>query len=228
MNIVIVGGMKKAEFLLQSLLTKNHHVKIIHDDLEYCKWISRNYDVSVYCGDGSKHYILDEAEIENFDLLIAMTPQDEDNLVICQLSKKLYGVRKTFATVSNPQNVELFKALGIDNVISSAYYVSRIIEEMALKNDLATSIKMEASGIGIFEVQLKKDYPVCGKPIHLIPLPDKTLIAYIIRGRHYIVPTGKTLMLNDDRVIFICPKNDSTHVMEIITGGDSHANSQHS
>lgn len=225
MNIVIVGGMKKAEFLLRSLLLKRHRVKVIHDDLEYCKWISRTYDVFVLCGDGSKHYILEEANINNYDLIIAMTPQDEDNLVICQLAKKLFGIRKTFATVSNPQNVEIFKSLGIDNVISSAYLVSGIIEEMALKNDLSTSIKMEASGIGIFEVTILKTFPICDQPIHTIPLPDKTLIAYIIRGNHYIVPTGKTQILSGDRVIFICPKTSSSFVMKIITGGESDANS---
>lgn len=218
MKILIVGGMKKAEFLIQSLLQKKHTLKVIHDNQEYCKWLSRNYDIGVICGDASKHFILEEAEIDNFDLVIAMTPKDEDNLVICQLAKKYYAVKKTFATVTNPKNVELFKALGIDNVTSSTYIVAGIIEELAIRDELTSYLKIENSGISILEIEIKKNFRADNLYIHELKFPEKSLIAYIIRGSHYIIPEGKTKILQRDKLIILCPKDQNTQVFDAIVG----------
>lgn len=218
MKILIVGGMKKAEFLIQSLLEKNHEIKVIHDQSEYCKWLSRSYDISVICGDASKHFILEEADINNYDLVIAMTPKDEDNLVICQLAKKYFNVKKTFSTVSNPKNVELFKKLGVDNVTSSTYIVAGIIEEMAIRDDLANYLKIEKSGIGILEFQIKTQFYACNRCIYELGLPDKTLIAYIIRGDRYIVPNGKTKILENDKIILLCPQTLNNQIVDSIMG----------
>lgn len=76
MKIVVVGGMKKADFLIESLLAKNHKVLAIHDDLDFCKKLSRTYGVTAVYGDGSNPKILEESHIEGFDLLIALTPSD--------------------------------------------------------------------------------------------------------------------------------------------------------
>lgn len=91
MKILIVGGWKKADFLTKSLLEKKHQVVIIHDDHSYCQFLARTYGVPVVCGDGSEPYILEEAEINGYDVVIALTPKDEDNLVICQLAKKQFN-----------------------------------------------------------------------------------------------------------------------------------------
>ena len=92
MNILIVGGRDTTEYLLNSLSNKFHNITFIHDDYDYCKNISRKYDVTVICGDGSKPYILEEAKINKNNVVIAMTSSDSDNLVICQLAKKVYGI----------------------------------------------------------------------------------------------------------------------------------------
>lgn len=219
MRIVIVGGMKKAEFLIQSLIKKRHTIKVIHDDENYCKWLARNYDVDIIYGDASKQFILDEAEIADYDLLIAMTPKDEDNLVICQLAKKKFNVHKTFSTVSNPKNVEIFKTLGVDNVVSSTYIVAGIIEEMALKNVLTGYVKIESSGIGILEIIIQPNFVCVNQSLHKLSLPEKTLIAYIIRENHYIVPTGKTMLYAKDKIIVICPNTVKDSVVDALSGG---------
>ena len=107
MKILIVGGWKKADFLTKSLLEKKHKVLIIHDDHNYCQCLSRTYGVPVVCGDGSEPYILEEAEINGYDVVIALTPKDEDNLVICQLAKKQFNIKKICYTI-NKNNYVLF------------------------------------------------------------------------------------------------------------------------
>lgn len=140
MNIVMVGGRKKIDFLAQSLLAKGHNITMIHDDECYCKFLARTHDAPVICGDGTKPYLLEDANIEGADIVIALTPKDADNLVICQLARKVYGVKRVFATVSNPKNVEVFKKLGINTVISATYIVAGIIEQMASINEVADFI----------------------------------------------------------------------------------------
>jgi len=111
MNIVMVGGRKKIDFLAKSLLAKKHNVTLIHDNENYCKYLSRTHDAPVICGDGSKSYILEDANIHGADIVIALTPKDADNLVICQLVKKVYGVKRVFATVSTPKTWRCSKNL---------------------------------------------------------------------------------------------------------------------
>ena len=92
MKVLIVGGRGKADFLMNSLLDKKNSVTLIHDDEEYCRQLARKYDTTIICGDGTKRYILEEAEIENQDIVIALTPKDCANFVICQLAKKVYAM----------------------------------------------------------------------------------------------------------------------------------------
>lgn len=156
MNILIVGGWKKADFLLNSLLSKKHKVTVIHDNYEYCKILSRKYDAPIICGDGSKQYILEEAKIYNADIIIAMTPKDADNLVICQLAKNVYGIKRTFATVANPKNVEVFKKLGVDTVVSATYIMAGIIEQIATVEEISNFIPLEGGKIVLMEIIIKK------------------------------------------------------------------------
>lgn len=218
MNIVLVGGRRKADYILDSLLSKKHTVVVIHDELNFCKMISRTYDVSVICGDGSNPQILEESKIEGFDLLIALTPQDADNLVICQLAKNNYNVKKTFAIVSNPKNVEIFKMLGIDNVISSTHVVAGIIEQMAVVEDMRNFISLGQGQIGVMEIEISNAHKICNKQIQKLDFPDKAIIACIIRGGASIIPKGKTQVQAGDRLVILSPSDHQNDVINSVVG----------
>ncbi|MDO0822609.1 potassium channel family protein [Desulfosporosinus nitroreducens] len=177
MNIVLVGGRKKIDFLAKSLLAKKHRITLIHDNENYCKYLSRTHDAPVICGDGSKSYILEDANIQDADIVIALTPKDTDNLVICQLAQKVYGVKRVFATVSNPKNVEVFKKLGINSAISSTYIMAGIIEQMAAIEEIYDFIPIEQGQIVMMEIVVRSHYPVCGKALAEIDIPDKPSLA---------------------------------------------------
>jgi trk system potassium uptake protein len=95
MKIIIVGGGMKVHFLAKSFISKGYDITIINDDIEYCKKLSRTHRANVVNGDGSLPEILEDAGIEYTDAVIASTPDDPTNLVICQLASKLYEVPKT-------------------------------------------------------------------------------------------------------------------------------------
>ncbi|RCX14343.1 trk system potassium uptake protein TrkA [Anaerobacterium chartisolvens] len=220
MNIVMVGGRKKIDFLAKSLLEKKHHITLIHDDENYCKYLSRTHNAPVVFGDGSKPYILEDANIGGADVIIALTPKDADNLVICQLAKKVYGVKRAFTTVSNPKNVEVFKKLGINSVISATYIVAGIIEQMAAINEIENFISIEQGKIVMMEIVVRENYPVCGKTLAEIGFPEQGIVGCIIRGVNSIIPRGKTRIQADDKLIILSPPKIQRELIELIVGRD--------
>ncbi|SCH98357.1 Trk system potassium uptake protein trkA [uncultured Clostridium sp.] len=219
MKIVIVGGRKKTEFLLKSLLNKKHKVSVVNKDYEYCKFLSENYNCDVICGDGSKSYILEESGIKSCDVLIAITSKDASNLTICKLAKNIYNVKKVFSVVSNPQNVEVFKLLGVNDVISATYIVSDIIEQMAMVDDIYNFIPINNSKINILEIGVKDSYNICNKYIREINLPQKSIIGCIIRGSNSIIPNGSTKIIPYDKLIILCDENIQDDVIKNVSEG---------
>jgi len=104
-SIVIIGGRKKAKILAKSILQKRYEVTVINESYEDCLSLSEVDGISVVQGDGTKPYVLEDANIRNADIAIAMTSNDEDNLMICQLCKALFSIRKTVAVVSDPKKL---------------------------------------------------------------------------------------------------------------------------
>lgn len=219
MNILIVGGRDTTEYLLKSLSNKSHNITFIHDDYDYCKDISRKYDVAVICGDGSKAYILEEAKINKNDVVIAMTNSDSDNLVICQLAKKVYDTQKAFATVSNPKNVEVFKKLGIDTAISATYVVAEMIKQITTVNDIYNFMPIEDGSISIIEVVVKEKYHISNKYLKDIEFSQDAIIGCLIRGNQSIIPNGNTKILPHDKLIILTLSNLQDVILESVVRG---------
>jgi len=130
MKIAVAGGRDEADFLTGLLLKNKHRLIVINDDRAYCEHLAAKYDkVSVINGDPGREEILSDAGIKGVDVIIALSGKDADNLEICQLAKRLFFVKKTVCTVRNPRNVEIFKELGVDQVISAAYILAEYIQQ---------------------------------------------------------------------------------------------------
>ena len=121
MRIAVAGGKTKADYLIRMLLSKGHELVVINDDREYCTYLCQTHRIPVIHGDPCKLYVMDEAGIEGFDIMIALKPSDADNLAICQTAKRIYHIRKTVAVVGNPKSVDIFKRLGVSTAISATY-----------------------------------------------------------------------------------------------------------
>lgn len=219
MNILIVGGRKKADFLLKSLVSKNHNVTLIHDDYEYCKVLSRKYDAKIIYGDGSKNYILEESNIFDSDILITMAPKDADNLVICQLAKKVYRIKKVLTTVNNPRNVDVFKRLGIDNVVSTTHIVSDMIEQMATINDIYELLPIENGQVSIMEIIIKENFHICNRFLKDIDFSNNAIIGCITRGQNSIIPIGNTQILKGDKLLIISYSQEQENIVRTIVEG---------
>lgn len=129
MRVVIAGGRSRTDFLVESLVAGGNDVVIVNNDRAWCERLAARHDVPVVCGDATKRYVLDDADIEGFDLMIALSDSDADNLVICQMAQFYFGIERQVCTAYNPRNVAVFKKLGISSVVSATFVLSKLIEE---------------------------------------------------------------------------------------------------
>lgn len=133
MRVVIAGGRSRTDFLIESLVRSGNEVVVINVDRAWCEYLSAHHNVPVICGDATKRYVLDDADIEGFDLMIALSDSDADNLVICHLAQRFFGIDRQVCTAYNPRNVPVFKKLGITSVVSATYLLSKYIEETSVQ-----------------------------------------------------------------------------------------------
>ncbi|MDD6807706.1 MAG: TrkA family potassium uptake protein [Oscillospiraceae bacterium] len=210
MRIVVAGGRTQADFLIGTLVKKKHKVIVINDDKSYCEYLTNTHKTPVFFGDPSKYFVLDEAGIKGFDVLVALTHRDADNLAICQYAKRCFGVKKVICTVANPKNVNIFKELGMDTVISSTHMVAQYIAQATNIENITKGMNIEDDRVVIFETVVEPTFGCVNKTLIDITLPANTIIGCIIRktSADIIVPTGTTeLKVGDKLLIITSPEN---------------------
>lgn len=127
MKIAVAGGNAQAFYLVGVLLSEKHEVEAVCAYRREAQHMAEGYDIPVICGNPTNQSVLEDLDMRGFDVMIALTDCDVDNLVICQTAQRLFGVRRRVCTVHNPRNVELFGQLGVSVVISGAYLVAQAI-----------------------------------------------------------------------------------------------------
>jgi len=216
MKIVIVGGKNEADFLIKMFKQGNHKLIVINESREYCNYLSANNRIPVFCGDSAKQYVLEEAQVQNADVIIALCEKDTDNLVICQLASKVFNVKKTVCIVSNPKNVEVFKRLGVNSVISSTYLVAQTIKRESTIENLIKTLSIEDDMIVITEIQIEEGYEIVDKMLMDINPPSNVNISCIIRDSQMIIPNGQTIIKSKDRLVLVSTPNDQNEIIKFI------------
>lgn len=203
MNIVVAGGRNKADFLIASLLEKKHEVIVINDEKHYCTYLSAKYNIPVYAGNPCKSYILEEADIYEADILIALLPHDPDNLILCQMAKKQFRIKKVVATVSNPKNVQMFQRLGVNTAISATYTIAKIIETASTIETLVNTLSLQQEQILLNELLLPQDSTLIHHQIKELTIPQHTMICAILRNTQMLVPNGETWLYANDKLLVL-------------------------
>ena len=217
-SVLLVGGRSKAKALAQSLLQKGYQVTAVNAALEDCQKLAENGKLSVIHGDGTKPYVLEAAGAGRMDMAIALTPRDEDNLVICQLCKKRFQVKKTVALLSDPQKTEFFYKMGIDSVVCAISAVTSIIEQQAFVEEMAKAIPIGAGRVQMLEIPITASDPVTGKQVWEIDLPKEVIIGCILRGDRNLVPRGDTRILAGDVLVLISGSNREAAAVRALKG----------
>lgn len=217
MKVIIVGGGKTLFFLCRNFTAKGYQVVIINRDKDECVQLSRRLSAMVVCGDGSDAGILKEAGAMGADAILAITPNDQDNLVICQLASLKFGVPRAIALANDPDNTEIFEKLGV-SAFSTTQIVGSLIEQRASLEQILNLLPVGEGRVNVTEIVLEADSPVVGKLLKDIDLPENALIAVVIRDNHPIVPRGGNDLQAGDRVVLITLPENHGPVLKALTG----------
>jgi trk system potassium uptake protein len=218
MNILLVGGGKLVYYLSRSFISKGYNITIINMDKDECTWMARNIKATVICGAWGDPQILEEADALSADALVAITPNDQDNLAICQLAEISFHIPRKLAMVNDPDNEDIFSQLGITTVFSPAKILSNLIEQRFSFEGITNLLPIEEGLINIINITIEENFPVVGNKLIDIALPEDSLIAYIIREKIPIVPKGETQLLAGDHIIVITLPENHGKVLKTITG----------
>lgn len=201
MNAVIVGGGKVGWYLVKTLVAHGHQVSVIEEDADACQRLAEEFNVTVICGDGTSLKALSEAYADRADVVVAVTGQDEENLVACQLAKRKFGVRRAIARVNNPKNERVFRDLGVDAAVSSTSVIVSLIERETLASSIKTLFTFKKGDLEIVEVDIDGSAIGKGKAVKDIHLPEQCVLVSIIRGDSAIIPRGDTVLMAGDAVL---------------------------
>lgn len=216
-RVVLIGGFQETKFLAKSLLSKGYKVTAINDNLEECETLAAIDRLRVFHGDGSKPFILEDANIYGADIAIAMTPYDDANLVICELCKKRFNVSKTASLISDPKNADFFRTMGVDSVVSSIAILSEIIEQQVTFNDIKTIMPIGSGQVAVEQISISKGAAIAGKSLEVIKLPGGSVIGCIMRGEQTIIPQGSTVINEDDVLVAIVSAKSREETLRILT-----------
>ncbi|MFP3156081.1 NAD-binding protein [Lachnospiraceae bacterium ZAX-1] len=217
-RVILIGGFNKAKSLAKSLIKKGYKVTAINNNAQDCNALTEIDKLTVYIGDGTKPFVLEDANIYNADIAIALTGHDEDNLVICELCKKKFNVHKTVSLVSEPKKIEFFHRMGIDSVVCAITAIANIIEQQAIMNEMATLLPIGEGRISIAQVPITETAPVVDKKLWEINLPKEVIIGCVLRGEKNLVPRGDTRILAGDSLILISSDKHETAAIKELTG----------
>ncbi|MBX6341913.1 MAG: NAD-binding protein, partial [Thermomicrobiaceae bacterium] len=167
-------------------------------------------------GDGAEAETLARAGAARADVVIAVTGDDEDNLVICQVAKARFGVERTIARVNNPKNEELFRRLGIDVTVSQTNVILSIIEQQIPQRPFVHLMALRHAELAIVEAKVSETSPVVNQQIERIKLPPDVIITAILRGGDLIIPTGQTVVRANDELIVVTKREREEELRHLL------------
>jgi len=218
MYIIIVGGGKVGHSLAKRLTQDEHTVVVIDKSKELCRQLAGDLEAVVVCGDGCDPIILEEAKIDRADVIAAVTAQDEDNLVICQIAKEKFKVKRTVGRVNDPDNIQTFSALGVDVPIDDTTIIAKIIEEEVSFSDFVNLMSFKRGKLAIVRVDLPEGSPVINKSLQEITFPTDSVLVSIIRGDDVIVPKGDTMLKAQDDIIALTTIDHEQQLLDFLLG----------
>src|SRR5437764_1622685 len=203
MYVLIVGGGKVGWNLARELIDKGEEVTLIESDRRRYLVIEQELEHAVQYGEATELWVLERAGIQRADLVIAVTGDDEDNILSCQVAKEKYGVQRIVARVNNPRNHQHFKLLGIQPAVSATDLILRLIEHEVPEYGLVQLLALEEEHLEIIEVEVGKGSTAAGRRVQDVPLPDGSLIISVLRGGAGFVPKADSMIEAGDQVMLI-------------------------
>ncbi len=203
MYVLIVGAGKVGWNLARELGEKHNEVIVIESSRRRYEVVEEELEHSILYGDGTELWVLERAGIERADLVIAVTGDDEDNILICQMAREKYGIERVVARCNNPRNLQHFELLGVKPAVSATDLILRLIEHEVPKYGLVHLLDLKEERLEIIEMEVAEGAEADGREVKDLDLPDGSLVISILRDGGGFVPTGDSVVRAGDDVLLV-------------------------
>ena len=215
MYALLVGAGKVGWNLARELIGKGNEVTVVESNPGRYATVEEELEHAIQYGDGSELWVLERAGIERADLVIAVTGDDEDNILICQVAREKYGVARVIARCNNPRNLEHFELLGVKPAVSATDLILRLIEHEVPEYGLVHLLDLPEENLEIIELQVAEGSPGDGKQVKDLGLPDGSLVISILREGGGFVPAGDSVVHAGDEVLLVLDTGLEASVTEL-------------
>jgi len=216
MRIVIANGGKTASFIIEMFKSKENQLIVINSSRAQAQNLMKTEHISVYVGSPFRQFVLEEAGVKNADVFISLCEADTDNYASCILAKKIFGVKKCICVVNNPENVDLYRKLGIDSVISSTYLLAQTIRSESSVESLIKTLSLDNDKINVIEAVVLSKYLIANKKLMDIDFPKFASIAAIYRGFQIMIPNGQSVLKPKDTLMVVTAPENQKKVLSFI------------
>ena len=221
MKSIVIGGGKVGYNLLKTLKERGYDVTLVERDEAVCRKIADEINSDLICGDGTDIDVLRDAGIYKADIIAAVTGSDEENLVVCQIAKKGFGIGKSIARINNPKNMPMFKALGVDQTVCSTEVIANLIE-YEFDRDVCKIVQTFDRGAMILaEASINEHSRWLNAFVKDLILPNECILASILRGEKVIFPRGDTQIVLNDSVHIITNRTTFPEIKKLFRSGGS-------
>jgi trk/ktr system potassium uptake protein len=222
MFLIVVGGGKVGVSVTRTLLALNHEVTLVEQDQRRFERLEEEFEHRAVYGDGTELFVLERAGIRRPpDILVAVTGDDEDNIIIGQLAREKYGVAKVVARVNDPRNEPHFDLLGIAPTISATSMVLALIEHEVPQHELVHLLELRKENLEIVEVEIKKGSSAAGKRVEDLRLPESTRLISVMREGRAEIAVGSTELHAGDQVLAILEPGGESELKRVLLDGKS-------
>ncbi len=216
MFIIVVGAGKMGLSLTRLLISEGHEVLLVEKEKERYNELYQELGENISMGDAAESDVLKNIGTNRANVVVAVTGDDETNLVICQMAKIMYMIPRTIARISNPKNEDIFSTLGVDNVVNTTKIVNSIIEKEVDPGMLVPILEMKGGKVEIIETEVASNSLILKKAIKDIKFPEECLIVSIVRDEEVVFPHGNTVLQQGDTVMILVSKEKRSELRKLL------------
>lgn len=220
MFVVVLGAGKVGANVTRTLLGHGHEVAVVEQDIVRSAALEAELGHRVIHGDATELYVLERAGLRRPpDIVVAVTGDDEDNIVICQLARERFGVPKVIARVNDPRNQQHFDLLGVTPTVSPTATIMALIEHEVPEHELVHLLELRAENLEIVEVEIAPSAPAAGKRVEQLNLPSNARLVSVMRSGSAEIAVGSTELSAGDQVLAILEPGAEDELRRVLLGG---------
>ena len=216
--VIIAGAGKVGWNLARELLERGDEVTVIEQDRRRYLTVEQELEHAVQYGDATELWVLERAGIQRADLVVAVTGDDEDNLLICQVAKEKYLCERIIARCNNPRNLTHFKLLGIQPAVSATDLILRLIEHEVPRYGLVHLLDLPEERLEIIELVVADDCEAAGRRVSDLSLPDGALVISVLRDGSGFVPKAESVVEAGDEVLVVLDPGLEDDITRLFVG----------